>query len=271
MVTGLLEKVDAYLFDLDGCIYFGESPAQGAKELVDFLRSKQKKVFFVSNNSTDSAMDIAERLHQMEIFVSPNEIYHPTGFIGDYLYSLHGSVVLKVAGSNRLHESLMNAGHRILPIEAKQCPDWVVVGRDINFTYEKLTFLARDLEDGAALVKTNPDSFHLDADGNKVPETGAIASALEFMSGKKGFVVGKPNPLLLQKILTDNQLVPSQCAMIGDNLLTDIYGGKQAGLMTVWLKGNQTIEQSETVPDITVRTISELGQLLNTLNIKAEV
>jgi ribonucleotide monophosphatase NagD (HAD superfamily) len=50
--------------------------------------------------------------------------------------------------------------------------------------------------------------------------------------------------------------------MVGDNLKTDIVGGMQSGMSTVWVKGEQSLENLKKMnslqPDYTVKNIMEL-------------
>lgn len=50
-----LKNIDCFAFDLDGTIYIDRTLIDGAKETIDFLREKGKKVIFLTNNSSVSA------------------------------------------------------------------------------------------------------------------------------------------------------------------------------------------------------------------------
>ena len=39
-----LQKIKLYLFDMDGTVYLGPNPIEGAFETVDYLRSHGKKI-----------------------------------------------------------------------------------------------------------------------------------------------------------------------------------------------------------------------------------
>ncbi|MEN9204187.1 MAG: YqeG family HAD IIIA-type phosphatase [Thermostichales cyanobacterium BF4_bins_65] len=47
---------------------------------------------------------------------------------------------------------------------------------------------------------------------------------------------GKPSRRALRRVLAATQLAPSQVAMIGDRLLTDILAGNRLGLFTIWVE-----------------------------------
>jgi HAD superfamily phosphatase (TIGR01668 family) len=47
---------------------------------------------------------------------------------------------------------------------------------------------------------------------------------------------GKPSRRALRQVLATTQLLPSQVAMIGDRLLTDVVAGNRLGLFTIWVQ-----------------------------------
>lgn len=44
----------------------------------------------------------------------------------------------------------------------------------------------------------------------------------------------KPHPALYRYVLERLHVVPTEAAMVGDNLIADVYGAQQLGLFTVW-------------------------------------
>jgi len=93
------------------------------------------------------------------------------------------------------------------------------------------TDTARFLAAGARFIGTNPDKADPVEDGLE-PAAGAILAALEAATGKKPFVVGKPNALMMliarQKLGSHS----SDTVMIGDRMDTDIVAGLEAGMTT---------------------------------------
>jgi ribonucleotide monophosphatase NagD (HAD superfamily) len=69
-------------------------------------------------------------------------------------------------------------------------------------------------------------------------------------------VVGKPEPLLAQMALAKLGLEPSQVAVIGDRLYTDMEMGHRAGTMTILVLSGETttamVEEARRAPDIVV-------------------
>lgn len=142
--------------------------------------------------------------------------------------------------------------------------DVVVVGRDPFFTYEKLCDCTRILTEGVKLVAVNPDLYHPGEDGSRVPETGALISAIQAVTGHTEIEsIGKPFHYSFQKIMNLSGVKPGSCIMIGDNPYTDIQGGHLAGMHTVWIShGKPYPLELGFKPDVTISSIGELVQYI---------
>lgn len=232
---GLREK-KLFIFDLDGCIYFGHELAAGAAGLLHLLRSDGKRVRFMTNNSRELPVEIAGKLARMGLEVDPGEILCATQSVGDYLLAMHGKLVVKAAGSPSLEQALAGAGHTVLPFASPDRADCLVIGRDTGFTYDKLMVAVQEEQRGAFILSANPDLFHPGAGGARVPETGALVASIEAITGRKAATVGKPAPFMFGQALGQCGVLPDDSVMVGDNLQTDIAGGNAAGLYTVWIR-----------------------------------
>ena len=58
----LVDEYTAALFDLDGVVYLGPAPVEGAPEGIRELKERGTKVAFVTNNAARSAAVVAEHL-----------------------------------------------------------------------------------------------------------------------------------------------------------------------------------------------------------------
>ncbi|WP_378934635.1 HAD-IIA family hydrolase [Metabacillus herbersteinensis] len=263
-MTMNMANCTTFIFDLDGSVYSGSRMYPGVQELLRLLDLKQKQIYFLSNNSTDTAETIREKLRGMGLAVQRSSILVATELVGDYLLEKYGIVRVKTFGTPALQHSIKSAGHIILSVGSKNPCDVVVVGRDPSFTYEKLHDCARSLTEGVKLVAVNPDLYHPGEDGSRVPETGALISAIQAVSGATELEsVGKPYYYSFKKIMEQSSVKPQSCIMIGDNPYTDIQGGYLAGMHTVWISHGQPFPLDLGFkPDITIPSIGELVHYL---------
>ncbi len=256
-----LHTAQVYFFDLDGCIYHTDQPAPGAKELLALLRSEGKRIGFITNNSRQTAAEIADKLGRMGIIIPPREIITATEAIGSYLKDQYGILRVKAVGSSSLEQSIRQWGHQMIPLSSSDRADTIVIGRDTEFTFEKLQQVVDQEGDSVRIVATNPDFSHPGAKGRRIIETGALTAAIKSVIDKQIEYVGKPNPYLFYYAMRSYGITTQKCVMVGDNLSTDIAGGSQMGMTTVWINGSAVL--GETAPyfemaDISVEDMEEL-------------
>jgi putative hydrolase of the HAD superfamily len=76
---------------------------------------------------------------------------------------------------------------------------------------------------------------------------------------------GKPHPAAFIEVLRRLDCAPEDSVCAGDDLLKDIAGAKRVGLRTVLLARGDSEDPSAVIPDATIRTLSELPQVVERL------
>src|SRR5262249_12797597 len=114
--------------------------------------------------------------------------------------------------------------------------DLVLLARDEEFDYVKLTRVANEIERGALLIATNPDTVHPGPNGRIVPETGALLRAVTACATPRRLhIVGKPEPALFEQAVQRLGALPADCIVIGDNPETDGVGAERCGMACLLL------------------------------------
>ncbi|WP_139993435.1 HAD-IIA family hydrolase [Paenibacillus paridis] len=262
-----IENIEACFFDLDGCILNGDRLAPAANTVIQRLINTNKQIIFLTNNSREPAQALSTRLAAMGLEADPGQIVAATDYIGHYLLERYGPLTAMVAGSLALSAAITQSGHIVIPADSPSRVDAVIVGLDLDFTYKKLEQLSTAIGRGAKFIAVNADLSHPGQHGEKVPETGALVAALSAVTGKQAEFAGKPEPYIFLYGMNRYGLLPNNCLMVGDNYDTDIRGGKQVGMHTVWinsLDNNKRNEISRRNPaaDWIVSDLKELHILL---------
>ncbi|WFS60901.1 HAD-IIA family hydrolase [Pseudodesulfovibrio thermohalotolerans] len=233
-------KYSTYIFDLDGCIHFGETVAPGASELVSLLKNQGKRIAFLSNNSTHSPRSMQDKLRGMGISVKREQIFLASTITGIHLLQRFGGTSVCVAGTKSLVREIESFGHTCIPIHSENACTIMLLGRDTAFSMDTLRHCARHVQQGAEFYSTNMDLYHPRDDGMREPETGSLAAAVEAVTGRKPQAVTKPEGYAFQHILDTLGVTPSECLMVGDTPATDIAGAIAAGIDACWLTNNAT-------------------------------
>jgi ribonucleotide monophosphatase NagD (HAD superfamily) len=97
-------------------------------------------------------------------------------------------------------------------------------------------------------------------------DIGAIVTGLEYATGKKAIILGKPNKEFFKAALDDLGCLPNDVVMVGDDLINDIGGAQSLGIKSVLVKTGKyrkkLLEKSDIVPDAIMDSIAELAILL---------
>ncbi len=269
-MDGKIKNAKLFIFDLDGVIYRGGKMLPGAREAVNALRSQNKKIFFLTNNSAKSRRQYQRRLTKLGIPCRDGEIMTSAYATAHYLTQKHGKGKRAlVVGGYGIYKELKDAGFLVEKAGTKLSDkilsffDFVVTGLNMDFHYRQLAQAQRAVLRGAQLVATNRDATYPVEDGIR-PGGGCLVAALETATSQKAVCVGKPNPYSVKLILRMAGVKKNEAVMVGDRLETDIVFGKRAGIATVLvLTGISTAEDVRTCPrrlkpDKTIRTLQEL-------------
>lgn len=229
----ILAEKTLFLFDLDGVFYRGkESRVKiGGTAAVQALRESGRRLFVLTNNSTDSSETVHARLREFDIPVKKEEVLTSGLLTAEYLRQRHGKITYFLVGEEGLDVEMRRFGHRRV---RKETADFVVIGLDRSITYEKLDHAARLARNGARIVATHSSRLYMYKTGPAMA-TGPIVRAIEYGSGKRALVVGKPSPLMFKIALQRAGCGKEDAVMLGDQVDTDIAGATRAGIDSVLL------------------------------------
>ncbi len=220
-------------------MYLGGTAIPHAAEAVERLRADGKQVFFLTNNSGKTRADYCAKLaHVNSLDVPESQIF--TSAYGTALYlkaqGAEGQSVF-VIGEPGLAQELEQAGGLRPVVVPDSVPfesiDYVVIGIDRQFTYDKLRFAHAAITRGhAQFIATNRDStFPMEV--GEIPGGGSLVAALATAAGREPITIGKPETHSYEAILRVAKVPAAQSVMIGDRLDTDIAVGNRAGAQTV--------------------------------------
>jgi NagD protein len=214
--------------DMDGVIYKGKTIIPGAKEFVDRLISTHTKFLFLTNNSEQTPLDLKRKLETMGISgLKEGNFITSAMATAAFLHTQRPAGTLYVIGGGGLMSELYRVGFSI----SENKPDYVVVGKTASFNYDMLKKAISFIMNGAKFIGTNPDVIDPSENGFE-PACGSLLAAIEIATGKKPYIIGKPNSLMMTIALKQLGVQSFETLMIGDRMDTDIVAGMEAGMKT---------------------------------------
>lgn len=256
-----MRSIEGLLIDLDGTVYLGRELIPGSERAIDRVREKGVPFLFTTNTSRMSRSDIALSLGSMGLKVDPSEIFSAPVAAARWL---------KDEGVRRIH--LLVADSTREDFEDFEItddrPDAVLVGDlGADFTFERLNSAFRSLREGARLVAIHRNRFWLTDQGPTL-DAGPFVAGLEYASRQQATLVGKPSPAFFDAASSLLGIRRNGLAVVGDDLETDVRGGRAADLVTIQVrtgKFDQTLLDEappDQHPDHIVSALADVPSLL---------
>ena len=226
-------RFTTYLLDLDGVVYRGDLLLPGAAEFVAWADATGRKVVYVSNNSFATVADVTEKLARLGAPRPEGRVVTAGSATADAVAARFPGGRVFALTVEAMASVLRDAGLRTVWVEDEDgpTPDAVVVGLDRTVTYPRLRRALRAVLAGAAFYAVNRDPRLPIEDGFE-PGTGAIVAAVEYSSGQRAELVGKPAPGILLQAMRMVGATPEETLVVGDGLDLDIVAGHAAGATT---------------------------------------
>jgi len=179
-------------------------------------------VGYLTNNSSVHIDKLTAKLKGLGFPVTDGSV--SSSALGAAKYIPKGSKCY-VIGSDDLKQTLVEAGNELVETGATH----VVGGICRDLTYAHLDTALQNLLGGARLIATNTDATYPIEGGRQQPGAGSIVGALTILAGREpDFVVGKPNPFLIDLFIQDWELDYEEVLVVGDRWETDILAGLNA-------------------------------------------
>lgn len=263
-----LKKIKHVALDMDGTIYKGNNIFPYTKKFLEDLRGVNIGYSFLTNNPSKSTADYLTHLKGMGLHVSEDELYTTSHATIAFLKNNYPEVRrLFILGTPSMIREFELAGFESVPNDPKEEPDAVVVGFDLTLAYDRLSRATWWIAQKKLYVATNPDYVCPTDEPVVLVDCGSICAAIEKSVGRKPDVVlGKPQPEMLNGILTMHNLKNEEIAMVGDRIYTDILMAYRANSFGVLVLSGEATEEdakkAEPKPDLVIPTIATLGKLL---------
>ena len=257
-----VKSLRVFFFDLDGVLCVGkENPRYvGGKGIVEKLKDSGRKTFILTNDSTHVREEIYQNLTKLGFGFAIEDILTSSYLTALYLTERFGKASFYLVGEDGIKRELEAAGH----YESAE-PDVVVVGLDRRLSYEKLDHALQFLRGGASLVGSYGGAVYM-SDRGPALSAGPIIKALEFASGKKAALIGKPSTRMFTLALRLANEGAGKAVMIGDQIETDLVGAGKAGVHTILVltgvETRESLRRSKIKPEMTFDTLEALGNLL---------
>lgn len=232
------QKYKGYLIDLDGTMYRGTELIKEAADFVNELIKLDLPYLFVTNNSSRTPEQVAEKLRSFSIPAAATQVFTTSMATANYIYEQKNEASVYVIGEEGIRTALADKGLAF----AEENADYVVVGIDRSISYEKLATACLAVRNGATFISTNGD-IAIPTERGLLPGNGSLTSVITVSTQTKPIFIGKPESIIMEQALQVLGTKKSETLMVGDNYDTDILAGMNAGMDTLLVHTGVTTKE----------------------------
>ncbi len=245
------KRIKAVLCDIGGVLYVGDSPIDGAIETIAKIK-KHYPIRFITNTTQNTGAQVVKKLQKFGFDISEDEVITALDMTKMFLQK-HQSNAIFLLTNNAIEffDSLKNYP-----------TNYVVVGdAQDNFNYKNLNNAFRTLLKGSKLIAIANNRYFKDDDNELSLDAGSFVRALEYASGQKAKLIGKPSLDFYNLAAASLNVKTNECVMIGDDIESDIEGAQKAGIYSVLVKTGKFTNndlQKGITPDEILESIHDL-------------
>jgi 4-nitrophenyl phosphatase len=260
-----LRDIHALVIDMDGVLWRGDDPLPGLVGFFELLRERPIAFRLATNNASRSPGQFVDKFASLGVEVAPDDILTSAGVTAQHIAAIApGALVYAIGDGTR--QAVLDHG---LHLSSGEQADFVAVGWDPKLTYKELSEATLLVRAGAKFIGTNPDRT-LPSERGLLPGNGAILACLQAATDVEPFIIGKPERAMFDAALAAMGADVAHTAMLGDRLETDILGGQNAGLRTIFVLTGASDEAelaaSPVRPDWVFKDIQELTRAWGALS-----
>jgi HAD superfamily hydrolase (TIGR01457 family) len=231
-----LARVRCFLLDMDGTFYLGEQLLEGALHFMNVLSRQGREYLFLTNNSSKDSRQYAEKITRLGLPILRDKVLTSGEATAMHLNRQKPGARVYLVGTPALENEFSERGF----VLTHETPDFAVLGFDTTLTYAKLWKLCDLVHAGVPYIATHPD-YNCPTETGFMPDIGAMIAFVKASTGREpDLIVGKPNPLFVEKAAERMGIPVSAMCMIGDRLYTDIALGATAGIPTILVLSGET-------------------------------
>jgi HAD superfamily hydrolase (TIGR01458 family) len=243
-----LAGVRALVLDADGVLVMAGAALPGAVEALAALETRGLPFRVATNFSSAHRSTLAARFGAAGFPVPPERIVTAASATAARTAAAYpGQPLFVIAKPDGRREF---DGQDLMPYEAADAPGAraaaVVLGDGgADLSYANLDRAFRLVREGAALLAMHRNPWWFTSRGPTL-DSGAFVAALEFATGARAVLCGKPGPIMFRTALAGlaedlgGRVAARDVAMVGDDPAQDIAGARRAGMRGVLVLTGKT-------------------------------
>ena len=209
-----MRKYQGYLIDLDGTMYMGTERIPEAADFIRKLNELNIPYLFVTNNSTRTPAQVAEKLRSFSIPAEEEQVFTTSMATANYIYEQKKDATVYLIGEEGLKAAMDEKGFAY----GGEHADYVVIGLDREISYEK----------AGCRLSCRPQRcgiyFHecryCSSDRKRFyARNGSLTSVISVSTQTEPVFIGKPEPIIMEQALKVLGTDKEHTIMVGTTMI----------------------------------------------------
>ena len=225
--------MSAILFDLDGVLYEGDKPIDGAADTINWFNKNNIPHLFLTNTTSKSRLELVSKLASFGIKSKKEDFLTPCVAARQWLLSNNlNNIALFVPETNAEEFS----DFKLVAAENSIVKAVVIGDLGAQWTFSTMNRIFRTLINNpkAKLIALGMTRYWRTAAGLQL-DVGPMIKAFEYATGINAVVTGKPAVEFFQAAV-DLLGEHDNIVMIGDDIRGDIEASQHAGLKAIQVR-----------------------------------
>lgn len=257
-LTEAVRGVRGLVLDVDGVIVLKGAPVPGSVEAIQALQERGIPFRVVTNFSQLHRQTLAGWFAKAGVAIDPGAMITAASATAAYTATVHAGRPLFVLAAEDAGREF-DGQRRMTADEVEALPAGsvgaVVIGdAGDDLSYRNLDIAFRLVRRGAELLAMHRNPWWL-TDKGETLDAGGFVAGLEFATGRRARVLGKPSPEVFRQAIDGlradlgERLPAFSFAMVGDDPLADVAAAQRVGLRGMLvLSGKTAGSELESLP-----------------------
>ncbi|MGI9186537.1 MAG: HAD-IIA family hydrolase, partial [Gaiellales bacterium] len=226
------------VFDMEGVLHVGYEPLPGAAETIAALDAAGVPHVILTNTTSKTRAEIAARLGRVGMAYPVERIVTAASATVAFLQRRHPDKRILLLAEPGAFAEMAACGGLQLVEDWREAEVVCLGGPDASITYDHLQGAFRALMEGAAFVAMQRNRWWPTPDGPGL-DAGVFVKGLEYASGRRATVIGKPAAGAYRAALAVLGVKSSDAMMVGDDPVADLATAHRIGMRTCLVRSGK--------------------------------
>jgi HAD superfamily hydrolase (TIGR01458 family) len=248
-----------FIIDMEGTILESGTEIPGSFDFLKKLMENNIPFRVITNTVSKSVEEMATNIKNIGLEIPSSFILNPIKALNYFLEERNTSSYFFVG------PSFIQSQLSIQPAFEGN-PEYIILCdfEYITFSYDFLNQIYQYLLKGSELLSTSYSNFYFSKEGPKI-DTGSFTKMFEILGNQHATIFGKPSPSLYEVALKQMGIEKKGVIAIGDDVLTDIKGANEYGIISALVQTGKykAGDEAQIAPNLLLENLGEIEKYLS--------